>query len=249
MNREVLFAQTLEKVRKQAKEQGNCISEEQVREAFAELSLDNDQLQMVFDYLVKHKIGIGAPVNPDDYLTDEERDYLQDYLNEIEGLPTYTEGEIQAFTISAMAGETAAAQRLIEVYLKDVVDIAKLYAGQGVFLEDLIGEGNVALSIGTGMLGSLEKPEEAQGMLAKMIMDAMEDYIQENADNEKIDKKIEDKVNLVSDKARELAEELHRKVTPEELVQETGLSMKAIQDAMRMSGYKIEDIEYAKDNV
>ena len=249
MNREVLFAQTLEKVRKQAKEQGNCISEEQVREAFAELSLDNDQLQMVFDYLVKHKIGIGAPVNPDDYLTDEERDYLQDYLNEIEGLPTYTEGEIQAFTISAMAGEAAAAQRLIEVYLKDVVDIAKLYAGQGVFLEDLIGEGNVALSIGTGMLGSLEKPEEAQGMLAKMIMDAMEDYIQENADNEKIDKKIEDKVNLVSDKARELAEELHRKVTPEELVQETGLSMKAIQDAMRMSGYKIEDIEYAKDNV
>ena len=249
MNREVLFAQTLEKVRKQAKEQGNCISEEQVREAFAELSLDNDQLQMVFDYLVKHKIGIGAPVNPDDYLTDEERDYLQDYLNEIEGLPTYTEGEIQAFTISAMAGEATAAQRLIEVYLKDVVDIAKLYAGQGVFLEDLIGEGNVALSIGTGMLGSLEKPEEAQGMLAKMIMDAMEDYIQENAENEKIDKKIEDKVNLVSDKARELAEELHRKVTPEELVQETGLSMKAIQDAMRMSGYKIEDIEYAKDNV
>ena len=249
MNREVLFAQTLEKVRKQAKEQGNCISEEQVREAFAELELENDQLQMVFDYLVKHKIGIGAPVNPDDYLTDEERDYLQDYLNEIEGLPTYTEGEIQAFTISAMAGEAAAAQRLIEVYLKDVVDIAKLYAGQGVFLEDLIGEGNVALSIGTGMLGSLEKPEEAQGMLAKMIMDAMEDYIQENANNEKIDKKIEDKVNLVSDKARELAEELHRKVTPEELVQETGLSMKAIQDAMRMSGYKIEDIEYAKDNV
>lgn len=249
MNREVLFAQTLEKVRKQAKEQGNCISEEQVREAFAELELENDQLQMVFDYLVKHKIGIGAPVNPDDYLTDEERDYLQDYLNEIEGLPTYTEGEIQAFTISAMAGEATAAQRLIEVYLKDVVDIAKLYAGQGVFLEDLIGEGNVALSIGTGMLGSLEKPEEAQGMLAKMIMDAMEDYIQENADNEKIDKKIEDKVNLVSDKARELAEELHRKVTPEELVQETGLSMKAIQDAMRMSGYKIEDIEYAKDNV
>lgn len=249
MNREVLFAQTLEKVRKQAKEQGNCISEEQVREAFAKLELENEQLQMVFDYLVKHKIGIGAPVNPDDYLTEEERDYLQDYLNEIAGLPTYTEGEILAFTISAMAGETAAAQRLIEVYLKDVVDIAKLYAGQGVFLEDLIGEGNVALSIGTGMLGSLEKPEEAQGMLAKMIMDAMEDYIQENAENEKIDKKIEDKVNLVSDKARELAQELHRKVTPEELVQETGLSMKAVLDAMRMSGYKIEDIEYAKDNV
>lgn len=249
MNKELLFAQTLEKVRKQAKEQGNCISEEQVREAFAELELGEGQLQMVFDYLVKHKIGIGAPVNIDDYLTDEERDYLQDYLDEIAGLPAYTEGEITAFTISAMAGDASAVRKLIEAYLKDVVDIAKLYAGQGVFLEDLIGEGNVALSLGAGMLGSLEKPEEAQGMLAKLIMDAMEDTIQENAANEKRGQKAADKVNQVADKARELAEELHRKVTPQELAQETGLSMKAVQDAMRMSGYKIEDIEYAEEHL
>ena len=47
MNKEVLFAKTLEQVRKTAKEQGNCISEEQVKEAFAELDLSNEQLQMV----------------------------------------------------------------------------------------------------------------------------------------------------------------------------------------------------------
>ena len=46
MNKEVLFAQTLEQVRKTAKEQGNCISEEQVKEAFAELDLSNEQLQI-----------------------------------------------------------------------------------------------------------------------------------------------------------------------------------------------------------
>lgn len=55
MNKEVLFAQTLEQVRKTAKEQGNCISEEQVKDAFAELDLSGEQLQMVFDYLLKHK--------------------------------------------------------------------------------------------------------------------------------------------------------------------------------------------------
>ena len=249
MNQEILFAQTLEKVKKQAKEQGNCIGEEQVREAFSELNLSDSQLQMVFDYLVKHKIGIGEPVDLDEYLTEEERNYLQDYLDEIAALPTYTEGQIQAFTTSAMAGESDAAAKLIEVYLRDVVDIAKLYTGQGVLLEDLIGEGNMALTLGTGMLGSLEKPEEAQGMLAKMMMDAMEEYIQENASNEKIDKKIADKVNQVADKARELAEELHRKVTPEELAKETGMAEKAIRDAVRMSGFKIEDIEYAKDSL
>lgn len=243
MNKEVLFAKTLEQVRALAKEQANCVSEEQVRDAFAELDLDNGQLQMVFDYLVKHKVGIGTPVNPDEYLSDEERDYLQDYLNELNQLPTYSAGEVEAYTISAMAGDSEAQNKLVEAYLKDVVEIAKLYAGQGVFLEDLIGEGNVALAFGVGMLGSLEKPSEAQGMLGKMMMDAMEEYIAENASNEKTDQKVVDKVNQVSDKAKELAEDLHRKVTIEELAQETGMSVKAITDAVRMSGFQIEFIE------
>lgn len=248
-NREVLFAQTLEKVRTMAKDQGNCVSEEQVQEAFAALDLNQEQLQMVFDYLVKHKVGIGQPVNMDDYLTDEEKDYLQNYLDEIAGLPEYSTGEMEAYTIAAMAGEMEAQQKLIQAYLRDVIDIAKLYAGQGVFLEDLIGEGNVALAMGVNMLGSLEKPSEAQGMLAKLMMDAMEEYISENAANEKTDKKVEDKVNLVAEKARELAEDLHRKITPEELAAETGLSLKIILDACRMSGFKIEDIEYAEDSL
>ncbi len=243
MKKELLFAQTLEQVRALAKEQGNCVSEEQVQEAFARLELSNEQLQLVYDYLVKHKVGIGQPVNPEDYLTDEERDYLQDYLDEIEALPKYSQGEKEAYTISAMAGDGVAQSRLVEIYLPDVVEIAKLYAGQGVFLEDLIGEGNVALTLGVSMLGSLEKPDEAQGMLGKLMMDAMEDYIAENASNEKMDQRIADKVNKVADKAKELAEDLHRKVTVDELVQETGMSERAIREAMRLSGFRIEDIE------
>lgn len=243
MNKELLFAQTLEKVKKIAKEQGNCISEEQVRDEFAALDLNNEQLQMVFDYLVKHKIGINEPVNVDDYLTDEERNYLQDYLDEIAGLPAYSEGEKEAIAISAMAGDTDAQGKLTEIYLPDVIEIAKLYAGQGVFLEDLIGEGNVALAIGVTMLGCLEKPSEVQGMLGKMIMDAMENFIAENAENEKADQKVADKVNKVMDAAKELYELLRRKVTVEELAAENKMSEKAIREAIRFSGNNIEYIE------
>ncbi len=249
MDKEIRFAKTLEQVRQQAREQGSCISEGQVREAFREMELSDAQFQMVFDYLKKQKIGIGEPVDADEYLTEEERSYLQDYMDEIAGLPVYSKGQIEGFTIAAMAGEADAQARLAEAYLKDVIDIAKLYTGQGVLLEDLIGEGNLALAFGTGMLGSLEKPEEAQGMLARMVMDAMEEYIRENESNEKTDRKVADKVNLVADKAKELAGELHRKVTPEELSQETGFSLKSIREAMRMSGFKIEDMVYAEENL
>lgn len=246
MNKEILFAKTLEQIRQTAKEQGNCISEEQVKEAFAALSLDEEQLQMVFDYLVKHKVGINVPANMEDYLTDGEKDYLQEYLDEISALPDYTPGEVEAYTISAMAGNREAQNRVVEMHLKDVAEIAKLYAGQGVFLEDLIGEGNVALAAGAGMLGSLETPDEAQGMLGKLIMDAMEEYIRENASGQRADQRVADKVNLVMEKARELSEELRRKVTAQELARETGLSLKAIQEAMSMSGFQIEYIEKAE---
>ena len=242
MNREVLFAKTLEEVKTLAKDQGGFVTEEQVKEAFETLDLDNEQLQMVFDYLVKHKVGIGEPVDLDDYLTEEEKNYLQMYLDEIEELDPISDGEKEAVTISAMAGDGDAQARLMTAFLPQVIAIAKIYTGQGVLLEDLIGEGNLALTMGVTMLGCAENAKDAQGMLVRMVMDAMEEYIAENADAEKADLKIVDKVNKVMEKAKELSEELHREVTVEELMEETRMSEKTIRDAIRFSGHKIEYI-------
>ncbi len=247
MNREVLFAQTLEQVKKTAKEQGGCISREQVQEAFAAMELEEDQLALVFDYLEKHKIGIGEPVDADHYLTQEEKNYLEIYLEELDKMEGLSAGQLEAVTLSAMAGDVSAQHRLSEHYLPQVVDIAKLYSGQGVLLEDLIGEGNVALAMGVTMLGCLEHASEAEGMLGQMIMDAMEEYITENTEISKKDLRTVQKVNKVADAARELAEDLGRKVTPQELAQETGMSVKSIEQALRLSGNKIEDLEAQRD--
>ena len=93
------------------------------------------------------------------------------------------------------------------------------------------------------MLGALDDATEAQGMLAKIVMDAMEEYIADNAEAVKKHRQIADKVNKVADKANELSEDLHRKVTVEELMEETGMSEKYIKEAMRISGDKIESIQ------
>lgn len=243
MNREIEFGKTLELVRGIAREQGNCISKEQVEESFAALELDDDKLELVFDYLKKHGIGIGEPLNPEEYLSEEEVDYLEEYLNQLKELPEVSDGEKEAITLSAMAGDLDAQRSLINIFLPQVVEIAKLYAGQGVFLEDLIGEGNVAVTMGVTMLGALEHASEAQGMLAKLVMDAMEEYIAENAEEVKKYRKIADKVNKVADKANELSKDLHRKVTVEELMEETGMSDKYIREAMHISGDKIDSIQ------
>ena len=48
-NRELLFAEKLEEIRKLAREQGQCVSTDQVEECFAPLGLHEDQMAMVYD--------------------------------------------------------------------------------------------------------------------------------------------------------------------------------------------------------
>lgn len=207
MNKEVLFAQKLSEVRELAKDQGNVVSKEQVREAFAELSFEEEQLQMVYDYLTKHKIGIDEPVDLDDYLSEEEIDYLKLYEEELAAMEPVTDGQREAIILSAMAGEADAQRRLVEIYLPQVIEISKLYTGQGVFLEDLVGEGNLALASGVTMLGCLEHAKEAEGMLMKMVMDAMEELIEEDLTAKDIVKKAIDKAKADEKKKKEAAGE------------------------------------------
>ena len=221
------------------------IQEKQVRDAFADMHFDEGQMKLVFDYLAGQKIGIGEPLNPEDYLSEEEIDWLDSYLESLTGLAELSDGEKEAVLLSAMAGDGDARRRLTEIYLPQVVDIARLYAGQGALLEDLIGEGNVALSMAVQMLETAGNASEAEGLIGSMIMEAMENHIAENTQQAQTGQKIADKVNRVADQARELAESLGRKVTLAELADETGMSLFELKEAVDLSGDAIEDIDSA----
>ncbi len=242
-NTEKEFAEILKTVTRTARENRNMISKDQVIAAFSELDLDEKQFSMVFDYLKSHKIGVDEEVDFEEDLTTEESNYLNDYLDSLEALPKYTEGEIEAFSMSAISGDKDAQARLIEVYLPLVVDVAKLYSEQGVFLEDLIGEGNVALTKGVTMLDAVGEPKEVEGFLYKMMLDAMEAIIEDNLATDAGEQKVLKLVQEVADKAAELAEDLRRKVTVKELMDETGWDEDKIRSAIKFSGDNIEDLD------
>lgn len=247
MNQEQLFAKTLEEIKLLAIEQDRVVLKEQVEEAFGNIGMKPEELTPIYDYLKQKKIGIGEPVDPNEYLTEEDMDFLSEYVREIEQMPVLSQGEKEACFISAMAGDRTGKTKTIEILLADIIDVAKLYTGQGVLLEDLIGEGNVALATGVEMLGCLEKADEVPAMLIRMAMDAMEELIRETEDESKVDRKIVDKVNEVSAEAKKLAEALNRKITVEELMEETSFSEKKIREAIRMSGNRIEYFEGADE--
>lgn len=240
--KEVLFIKKLEELKETAKLQDHRITEEQAQEFIKEQGLDEAQTVLFYEYAKQNGIGIGDK-EPEIKLDAEDKSYLDLYLKELKELPEISESQKRAITMAAMAGDGDAKRQLTEAYLSYVVEIAKLYAGQGVCLEDLIGEGNVALSMGADMAGALDDPDDIPGMLGRMIMDAMEEYITVTVYDKKIDQKAKKRVQEVANKAKELAEDLRRKVTIEELMQETGMSEKGIRDALRISANQIEDID------
>lgn len=243
-NKEKEFAAILKNVTRTARENKNIITSEEVKEAFSDLELDEKQFEMVFEYLKSHKIGVDEEaVFTDEDLSDEEKNYLDDYIESLNALPRFSDGEKEAIAIAALAGEKDAQEKLISMYLPLVVDVARMYSEQGVFLEDLIGEGNVALTKGVTMLDAMGEPSEVESFLYKLMLDAMENIIQENLAEDTGSQKVLKLVQEVADKAKELADDLRRKVTVKELMDETGWDEDKIRSAIKFSGDNIEDLD------
>lgn len=131
MGREKEFTAILEQIKKKARAGQNFITSTEIEEAFSALSLSTEQMDMVYAYLRENKIGIDEPADMDAGLEEEERNYLDSYLEALTAIPGATEGEREAITLSAMAGDPDAVERLTELMLPEVPQIAKLYTGQG----------------------------------------------------------------------------------------------------------------------
>lgn len=74
-----------------------------------------------------------------------QSDSLRLYLREISRYPLLNARREVALAERAEQGDKEARNQLIEANLRLVVSIAKKYVGQGLTLEDLIGEGNIGL--------------------------------------------------------------------------------------------------------
>ena len=241
--KQVLFLARLKETAAKAAQNGNMITEEELAEAFADLELNDAQMTQVREFLKGKGVGIGAALPIEEVITEEEMNHLRDYEEMIETIEIPSDNVMDAIKLSAMAGERDAQKKLTEYSLKKVVDIARIYAGQGVYMEDLIGAGNEVLLIAVTQLAPLDKPDEVDGYLGRRIMDAMEDVIAANLDEKAAEKAVEERVNLVADRAKEMAEELGRKVSVAELAAEYGMDPEDIREAVRLSGNAIGDIE------
>lgn len=242
------YKNTLDRAVRLAHEGRNHLSEEEYERIFGPLKLTEDQDRLTREYLKELHISFEEWEGAEDDdlpLSDEDGNYLKFYLEEIKNLPEYSDEERTVIYKAVMEDDDPdAKQKLINMHLSDVVDIAKLYVYHGMRLEDLIGEGNIGLIMATDLLGTVESVEEAEGLIGKTIMDSMDAAIRNDQDLKNEIDKILENINRISEAASELSNDLKRDLTVEELSENSEFSVSEIEDALKFTGNAIEGIKH-----
>jgi RNA polymerase primary sigma factor len=159
---------------------------------------------------------------------DSDRDILDQYLFEVSQTPLLTPQQEMAIARLVQAGDPEAMQELVKRNLRFVISVAKKYQNRGLALSDLIGEGNL------GLLTAARKFDPDQGV--KFISYAVW-WIRQSilAALARHGRTVRVPLNRTADLSRitrtaeTLRQDLRREPTPEEIAENTGLSVDVVR--------------------
>ncbi len=246
MNDKLNFLDKLNALVGKAKAQGNQISIPEVQEHFKDMELSKDQMDLMFEYLMSQKVAVVGYVKLDSVqkeeieFTEEEKAYLEEYL---EDLKAFSEVPVEARKTlyeKAVMDDEIAKQKLMEVYLRDVVEAAKEMYSPDVFLGDLIQEGNLGLVFGVEMLTEAETAHET---IMTQVRQSMQLLLEEQKELQGRDKKMIEKVQMLDEAIKSLTEELGRKISIDELAIHLGMEIEEIEDILKLTGDEPEETE------
>ena len=208
------------------KSKNNIIEREDVEAFFEEDHLTNDQLELVFDYLLSQKVivkgyikaggNVFAAENTEEHFSEEERQYLQMYENDLKQMRP----EEKFYSI-----------------LPQVVEIAKQIHSPEVFIGDLIQEGNMGVMIASAD-GETDETE-----LLRMAKESMQMMIESLTELKVQDQKMVDKVQELDDQIEKLTKDLGRKVSVDELADFMNTSVEDIVDVIKLAGEDLDEEE------
>lgn len=219
--------------------QGNSLTPEEIKEYFKELELNEEHYNLIYAFLAEKQVNVNGyeskEPEQEEQLNEEDSIYLKMYMKELKTLEKLTKDEEMVLLREVQNEIPGARERLVHVWLPKVVRIAKKYKNQGVFLEDLIQEGNIGLLGAVDNLTLLGEGIDAPEYLKNQISRAMEMTIDENMGEDDLETTVVGRSNLIKEASNVLAEDLGRVATLEELSDYTKLSREEIQDILTLS--------------
>jgi RNA polymerase primary sigma factor len=166
---------------------------------------------------------IVVDADPSDLGAMVSSDSLRMYLREISRIPLLSAQSELELARRVVRNEREARNRLIEANLRLVVSIAKRYVGQGLPLEDLIGEGNIGLIRAVGKFDP-EKGFRFSTYATWWIKQAITRSILEGTRAVRLPVYIMEEVMRVKRVTRQLYQELGHDPTPPQIGERLGIS-------------------------
>ena len=239
-----------------AKKKKNTLDYQEIMDAFADIDLDPDKMDKIFDFLEASNIDIIRTT--DDDMDDEPilldgdddidiekidlsipegvsiEDPVRMYLKEIGKVPLLSAEEEIELAKRMENGDQNAKKRLAEANLRLVVSIAKRYVGRGMLFLDLIQEGNL------GLIKAVEKFDYRKGYKFSTyatwwIRQAITRAIADQARTIRIPVHMVETINKLIRVSRQLLQELGREPSPEEIAAEMDMPVERVREILKIS--------------
>jgi RNA polymerase primary sigma factor len=179
---------------------------------------------------------VGGPesaveTDSDDLGNIAQSDSLRLYLREISRIPLLSAQREMELALGIRRGDRFARNALIEANLRLVVSIAKRYVGQGLALEDLIGEGNI------GLIRAVTKFDPDKGFRFSTyatwwIKQAITRALLEGTRAVRLPVYIMEEVMRVKRTTRQLYQELGREPTAEQIGERLGITGERVRELL-----------------
>lgn len=257
------FQEKLKSLLEFAKKKKNMLEYDEINDFFADMVLESDMVDKVFDYLEANNIDVlripelEEVVELEDIdeeelaLIEEESEELSKidltapegvsledpvriYLKEIGKVSLLTTEEEIILAAKMAEGDPEAKKRLAEANLRLVVSIAKRYVGRGMQFLDIIQEGNL------GLIKAVEKFDYQKGFKFSTyatwwIRQAITRAIADQARTIRIPVHMVETINRLIRVQRQLLQELGREPSPEEVAKEMNLPVERVREIQKIS--------------
>ena len=141
------------------------------------------------------------------------------YLIDIEKMTKQTEEEVT-----------------LAYYLPKVVEEAVKLHMPGIFIGDVIQEGNVSLML---YLGENKKATEAE--VLEQVRAGIRVMLESHTEEKRRDKKMVERVNDLDETIKSMKEEYGRKVSVDEVAERMGITEDTVEDILKLAGEEVKD--------
>ena len=165
-------------------------------------------------------------------------DLLSFYLEELKQIPALEAEEEAALLEKLRAGDARARKRLTEGYLGTALAEIQPFVGS-MEAGELIGVANLALTAALCDEKILESTV-LRDTIKQKVHTALEEAVRENRQSDTGEQTLADRMNALTELSSELAAELGREASPEELASRLDIPLDEVQRLLAMSMQALE---------